>query len=89
MNETELKARKTFVLDSLICEETALELAYEGKRWFTLLRIARNTGRPELLAKQVAAKFDAGESQVYERWLMDPQNWFIKWDQQAVKKGEN
>lgn len=81
--------REKFVLDSLICEETALELAYEGKRWFTLLRIARNTGRPELLAKQVAAKFDAGESQVYERWLMDPQNWFIKWDQQAVKKGEN
>lgn len=80
--------REKFVLDSLICEETALEFAYEGKRWFTLMRIARNTERPELLAKQVAAKFDTGENQIYERWLMDPQNWFIKWDQKQVLKEE-
>lgn len=76
--------REKFVVDSLICEETALELAYEGKRWFTLMRIARNSEKPELLAKQISAKFDIGERQLYENWLMDPNNWYIKWDQMNV-----
>lgn len=77
-------AREKFVLDSLIAEETALELAYEGKRWFTLMRIARNTEDPAFLAKQAAKKFDFGEGQLYEKWLMNPENWFIKWNQSQV-----
>lgn len=76
--------REKFVLDSLIAEETALELAYEGKRWFTLMRIARNTEDPAFLAKQAAKKFDLAESQLYEKWLMNPENWFIKWNQSQV-----
>ena len=76
--------REKFVLDSLIAEETALELAYEGKRWFTLMRIARNTENPAFLAQQAAKKFDTGESQLYEKWLMNPENWFIKWNQSQV-----
>lgn len=38
--------RKQAVLDSLIAEESALEQAFEGKRWFTLMRMARNNNRP-------------------------------------------
>ena len=76
--------REKFVLDSLIAEETALELAYEGKRWFSLMRIARNTENPAFLAQQAAKKFDTGESQLYEKWLMNPENWFIKWNQSQV-----
>lgn len=77
-------AREKFVLDSLIAEETALELAYEGKRWFTMVRIARNTENPAFLAKQIAKKFPTGEGQLYEKWLMNPENWFIKWNQSQV-----
>lgn len=84
-----LKAkREKYVLDSLITEETALELAFEGKRWFTLMRIARNNNIPELLAKQISKKYSiiesSGEVRLYEKWLMDPNNWFIKWDQSKV-----
>lgn len=78
--------REKFVIDSLLTEETALELAYEGKRWFALMRIARNSGKPELLARIMAAKFDPGEALVYEKWLMDPKNWFVRWDQRNVTK---
>lgn len=77
-------AREKFVLDSLIAEETALELAYEGKRWFTMVRIARNSDNPAFLAEQVSKKFYTGEAQLYEKWLMDPENWFIKWNQSQV-----
>lgn len=92
--KAEKERRQQFVLDSLLAEETAREFAYEGKRWFALVRMARNLGRPELLAKVVAnSKFNTGEAQVYERWLMDPKNWFIKWDHtqitDAIKKEDN
>lgn len=74
--------REKLVLDSLIGEETALEFAYEGKRWFTLMRIARNNDNPAFLAEQMSKKFvNTGDQEVFKRWLMEPKNWFIKWDQ--------
>lgn len=76
--------RKQFVLDSLIAEETALEHAFEGKRWFTLMRMARNNNRPAFLADQVVKKFPIGERAQYHILLMNPQNWFIKYDQLHV-----
>lgn len=77
--------RKQFVMDSLIAEETALETAFEGKRWFTLLRIARQTNNPAFLADQVCKKFAEGEREKYRAYLMNPENWYIKYDQYKVK----
>lgn len=76
--------RKQAVMDSLIAEETGLELAFEGKRWFTLVRMARNHNRPAMLADEVVKKFPVGERSFYRTLLMDPQNWFIKYDQMHV-----
>lgn len=72
-------------MDSLIAEETALEAAYEGKRWFTLLRMAKHSNNPAFLADQVCKKFSEGEREKYRTYLMDPRNWFIKYDQYNVK----
>ena len=68
------------LIDSLVAEETALELAGEGKRWFTLMRIAKNLNKPEMLAVPMSMKFEGGEAEVYKKWLMDTHNWFIKVD---------
>lgn len=84
--DEQLAERKQFVMDSLLLEETALELAYEGKRWFAMMRIARNSERPEHLAVSVAQKFGS-EAEVYKRWLMKPENWFIKWDMKEMING--
>lgn len=78
--------RKRFVLDSLIAEEVALECAFEGKRWFTLMRMARNSNQPRKLADQVCKKFPEGERELYRQYLMNPDNWFIKYDQLNVKQ---
>lgn len=72
--------RRGRVIDSLIMEECARELAGEGKRWFTMMRIARNKGQAELLANLVARKFPASERQAYEAMLVNPENWFIDYD---------
>lgn len=87
-DETQLNARKIYVLDSLIAEETGLEMAFEGKRWYTLLRMARNLNKPEFLAEPVSGKFSSSEGNMYKMWLLEPKNWFIKYDQLGVVNGK-
>lgn len=70
-------ARRKAVLDSLIVEETARELAGEGKRWFSLMRIARNNGDPAFLAETVCRKFSGARSEKARLIMMNPDNWFI------------
>ena len=74
----EYSQRRAAVLDSLIIEETGRELAGEGKRWFTLLRMARNHGYGEMLAKLVSSKYQSGRDERYQEYL-DRSNWFIKY----------
>lgn len=71
--------RRGYVLDSLIIEETGRELAGEGKRWFTMMRIARNRNQDELLAKLISGKFSYGKDERYQEFL-DRNNWFIHYD---------
>jgi hypothetical protein len=77
---TEYSVRRQFVLDSLIVQETGRELAGEGKRWFTLMRIARNSNNPELLASLISHKFSGGDRVIYREKLMNSNNWFINYD---------
>ena len=74
------------MLDSLIAEEVALESAFEGKRWFTLLRMAKNSGQAAKLADQVCKKFPEGEREKYRQLLMNPENWFIKYNHLTVEE---
>jgi len=68
-------------IEDLIIAERALELAYEGKRWFDLVRIAERRNEPEYLANKVAAKF-GGTPQYNEirSRLMNPENWYLPFE---------
>jgi len=58
-------------------EERAMELAFEGKRWFDLVRVANRRGE-SYLAGKVSAKYDDASvaSTVYNK-LMDKNNWYL------------
>lgn len=84
-NSPEYTERRRQVLDSLIVEETGRELAGEGKRWFAMMRIARNNNDPAMLARMVTRKFPAAERPVYEAKLQDPTAWFIDYDLELDK----
>jgi len=65
-------------VEDLIVEERALELAYEGHRWFDLMRIAKHREDPAYLADKVAAKFnDEQKREEVRNRLMDMNNWYL------------
>ncbi|HJZ39919.1 MAG TPA: RagB/SusD family nutrient uptake outer membrane protein [Bacteroidales bacterium] len=65
-------------VEDLIVEERALELAYEGHRWFDLMRIARHRSDPAYLAEKIAAKFDDDQKrEEVKNRLMDMNNWYL------------
>ncbi|HAH23949.1 MAG TPA: hypothetical protein DCL77_09370 [Prolixibacteraceae bacterium] len=71
------EARVEFVED-LIMDERALELAFEGKRWFDLVRVANRRQNPAYLADKVAAKFsDPNEKEAVRQRLMNQSNWYL------------
>jgi len=68
----------TELVEDYIIDERTMELAFEGKRWFDLVRIADRRGKPEFLADKVAAKFGVPGDTKYDAihaFLMNPANW--------------
>jgi starch-binding outer membrane protein, SusD/RagB family len=70
---------RTLYIEDLIMAERAMELAFEGKRWNDLVRVAKRRNDPAYLADRVASKFQGtGQYDVVRAKLMDPENWYLK-----------
>jgi hypothetical protein len=66
-------------VEDIIMDERALELAFEGKRWFDLVRVAERRNDPWYLANKVAAKFsDPVQAEKIRTILLDMNNWYLK-----------
>ncbi|MDX2430003.1 MAG: RagB/SusD family nutrient uptake outer membrane protein, partial [Bacteroides sp.] len=70
---------RTLIIEDLIMDERSLELAYEGKRFSDLVRVAERRGDPKYLADKVAAKFEGtAEYDAVHARMMNPDNWYLK-----------
>ncbi|MFN8208928.1 MAG: RagB/SusD family nutrient uptake outer membrane protein [Bacteroidales bacterium] len=71
-----LPAKKQW-LEEVIIAERAKELAFEGERFYDLMRVALRRNDPSFLASRVAAKFSgAKQTEIYNK-LMNEENWYI------------
>ena len=68
---------KQLYLEELILDERARELAYEGERFYDLIRVAKRRNDPSFLAKKVSAKFPSSQRQAMFEKLKDEKNWYI------------
>jgi hypothetical protein len=65
-------------VDEIILEERALETAFEGNRFFDLVRIAKYRDDSEFLAKRISEKYiDPERRELLYNRLLDENNWYI------------
>jgi hypothetical protein len=71
--------------EDAILEERALELAYEGKRWFDLLRMGRrnNFSRKDKLVEMIIANVPSTSKRILSAKLTNPMGWYL-----PILKGE-
>lgn len=66
----------TKYVEDLIITEMALESAFEGKRFFDLMRIALRRNDPAYLAEPISRRAGEKDEASYSR-LMDTNNWYL------------
>jgi hypothetical protein len=79
------KADSINAMEDILCDEYALELAFEGSRFFDLCRLARHKNQAGLygsdfgtrwLARKVASR-SLPVDQALEQRLLNPDNWYL------------
>lgn len=64
------------LVEDMIMREMTLEMAFEGQRFYDLMRIALRRNQPEYLAKAVAGRTGHEDSDLLSL-LGDPKNWYL------------
>ena len=77
-NYNTLFSKQLYVVDQVM-EERARELAFEGERFYDLMRVAKRRGDNAYLANRVAAKFSGSKAEQIRTLLMDESNWYINY----------
>ena len=64
------------MLEDMIIDEMALEGAFEGYRFYDLMRVALRRGDPSYLASPIARRNGDLDNAIYTL-LIDPKNWYL------------
>ena len=73
------KADSINAMEDLLCDEYALELAFEGTRWYDLMRLARHKNSAALYGADFGGRWLARKLQ-YKNPVKDltiPENWYL------------
>ena len=65
------------LLEKYIMDERARELAFEGERFYDLMRVAKRRNDPSFLANAVAQKYPEDKREAIYNRLLNEENWYI------------
>ena len=73
-------AEKKKIFFEMIVDETLLESVGEARGLFAMIRAAKYFNDPSIVADRVSAKYPIGKRGEIRAKLLNPENWFIKYD---------
>lgn len=77
--------------EDAILEERARELAYEGKRWFDLLRLGRrnNYARKSKLIEVIITNVPSTQKRILSAKLTNPLGWYLPIFEDEIERNQN
>jgi starch-binding outer membrane protein, SusD/RagB family len=83
--------QNAFEFEELILDERARELAFEGKRWFDLMRMGRrnNYERKSNLIEVIIKNVPATQKRVLGMKLNDPYGWYLPINEKEIERNKN
>ena len=71
--------------------ERALELAFEGKRWFDLLRMGRrnNYARKDKLIEIIVSNVPSTQKRILAAKLTNPLGWYLPISKDEMERNKN
>jgi hypothetical protein len=84
-------ANSPVAFEDAILQERALELAYEGKRWFDLLRLGRrnNFARKDKLIEIIVSNVPSTQKRIMAAKLTNPLGWYLPVYQDEIESNRN
>jgi tetratricopeptide (TPR) repeat protein len=67
-------------MENLIITERGREMAFEGKRYFDLLRIAKRRNNPDFLSDHVMLRFADPDTLFIRTFFNNPANWYLPFE---------
>jgi starch-binding outer membrane protein, SusD/RagB family len=67
------------LLEDKIMDEKAREMAFEGERFYDLMRVAKRRNDPSWLARRVSKKYPTERQEEMYNLLLDEKNWYINY----------
>jgi hypothetical protein len=77
VNLTSSFQKKQQMFEEQLLDERVRELAFEGERFYDLMRVAKRRNDPSFLAKIVSAKYPSDKRDEMYNLLLDENNWYI------------